>query len=404
MDAADVTGGGIYTNTIGTAPNRQFVIEWRAQHFNETTNGPITTNFAVVLNEGSNNVSYIYASTGIAPNQNGASATVGIQKQNSDSQFVQHSFNQTVITPGTQLNVVLSAGQCTADTTGICFAQPRARADFDGDGKSDISVFRPSEGNWYLNRSTAGFGVVKWGISTDKIVPGDYDGDGKTDFAVFRKGENSTWYIFNSASNTVRAELWGASNLEQPILFDTLVQGDYDGDGKTDLAVWRITDNLSEPARFLIKQSSTNSGITTQWGSFGDRPVPADFDGDLKTDLAIYRGGTWWIFNSANNVIRTEQFGLSNDKLIPADYDGDGKDDLAVFRSSNATWYIKDVATVQFGASFDVPVPADYDGDERTDIAIYRNGTWWINRSTAGLQVTNFGLNNDIPIPSGYLP
>ncbi len=62
----------------------------------------------------------------------------------------------------------------------------RSRADFDGDGRTDISVFRPSEGNWYLDRSTAGFSVVNWGLSSDIITPGDFDGDNKADTAIFR--------------------------------------------------------------------------------------------------------------------------------------------------------------------------------------------------------------------------
>ena len=77
MDAADVTGGGIYANTVGVSPNRQFYVEWRAQHFSETTNGPITTNFAILLTEGSDIVRYIYTSTGIATQLNGLNATSG---------------------------------------------------------------------------------------------------------------------------------------------------------------------------------------------------------------------------------------------------------------------------------------------------------------------------------------
>jgi hypothetical protein len=287
----------------------------------------------------------------------------------------------------------------------------KTRADFDGDGKSDVSVFRPSQGIWYLNRSTAGFAAANWGISTDKIVSGDYDGDQRTDLAVFRRSENSTWYIFNSATNTVRIETWGANNIEQAILFDTPTPADYDGDGRTDLAVWRTTDNLSEPARFLIKHSSTNSGIATQWGSVGDIPAPADYDGDNKTDLAIYRSGVWWILNSTDNTWSVTQWGLSGDKLVAADYDGDGRDDLAVFRPSDRTWYVRGSTSaliyLQFGLADDIPAPGDYDGNGKTDIAVYRNGTWYINfigNVNNFVQITQFGLGGDIPIPSGYLP
>ena len=61
---------------------------------------------------------------------------------------------------------------------------PRRVLDFDGDGRSDVSVFRPSNGVWYLLNSNTGFTSVPFGISTDKIVPADYDGDGKTDVSI----------------------------------------------------------------------------------------------------------------------------------------------------------------------------------------------------------------------------
>ena len=71
------------------------------------------------------------------------------------------------------------------------------RADFDGDGRSDISAFRPSEGNWYLNGSISGFGVINWGLSTDRLVPADYDGDGKEDIAIYRPS-TGTWYAIGT--------------------------------------------------------------------------------------------------------------------------------------------------------------------------------------------------------------
>lgn len=71
------------------------------------------------------------------------------------------------------------------------------KSDFDGDGRSDVSVFRPSDSVWYLNRSTAGFAATRFGVSTDIPAPADFDGDGKTDISVFRQNEG-TWYLLQS--------------------------------------------------------------------------------------------------------------------------------------------------------------------------------------------------------------
>jgi hypothetical protein len=272
----------------------------------------------------------------------------------------------------------------------------QSRADFDGDGKTDISVFRPSEGNWYLNRTTAGFTAGAWGVASDKVMPGDYDGDGKADLAVFRPSEGN-WYILQSSNNGVRIDGFGLSG-------DVPQAGDFDGDDKTDPAVFRPSEN-----NWYIANSTGGTTIAT-FGTSGDIPVRADYNGDGKTDIAVFRPSTneWWIANSGG-AIGVATFGSTGDKLVPADYDGDNKDDVAIYRPSTGAWWILNsstasVSVVNFGNSTDVPVPGDYDGDGKDDQAIYRNGTWWLNRSTAGVISGAFGLPTDVPVPTGYIP
>ncbi len=296
-------------------------------------------------------------------------------------------------------------------------------ADFDGDGKSDISVFRPSNGFWYIMKSSGGFSSVQWGLATDRLAPGDYDGDGKTDLAVYRRGffastggDNNTWYILRSSDNAIRAREWGRNAI---FVNDAPVPADYDGDGKTDLAVYSFSDAIPSAGSFRILQSLTDSGVIRQWGTNIDRIVPADYDGDGKADLAVYRddsfiGGTevgiWYILQSSNGAIRIERFGLPTDRLVPADYDGDGKADIAVWRPSNGAWYRINSSNgsfnaTQFGLSGDKPTPADYDGDGKTDIAVFRpsSGTWYLQRSTQGFSAQLFGFGDDVPIPNTFV-
>ena len=304
--------------------------------------------------------------------------------------------------PGTRLDdVALTGGTLRSGfECSLVNAPRRSRADFDGDGKTDLSVFRPSGGDWYVNGSTNGFSVIHWGISTDVLVPGDYDGDGKTDTATFRANDTagvSDFYILNSNGFTLTGLEWGSTG-------DIPVAGDYDGDNTTDVAVFRP----STGSWFILK-SGGGATITT-FGQNGDVPVAGDFDGDGKSDLTVYRNGQWISQPSGGAAVTTKSFGLAGDILTPADYDGDNIDDIAVFRPSNGVWYILKTtgggaATfVQFGQNGDVPAPGDYDGDGSYDIAIYRDGIWYINASTSGTSVFSFGLSSDRPIPKQYVP
>ena len=266
----------------------------------------------------------------------------------------------------------------------------RTAFDFDGDGRADVSVFRPSDRTWYLNQSTAGFFATQFGLSTDKITPADFDGDGRTDIAVFRDG---VWYWLGSSNGNFNAIEFGLAG-------DIPAAADYSGDGRAELAVYRggvwWTLNLSN-----------NQVNAVSFGISNDKPVPADYDGDGKADQAVYRGNGEWHLNRSSQGYAVVQFGLATDKPTVGDYDGDGKADEAVYRAG--TWYLlrssQGFTQFQFGIASDTPAPADYDGDGRTDAAIYRGGTWWILQSTNGLaRNQQFGLANDSPIPAAFVP
>src|SRR5206468_103299 len=101
-----------------------------------------------------------------------------------------------------------SAAPCGAgafdDHDDLAFAvAPATTSDFDGDGRTDVVVYRPSSGGWLILTSTSGYTAstaTTFGVSSDKPVPGDYDGDGKIDPAVFRPSTN-TWFIALSSTN-----------------------------------------------------------------------------------------------------------------------------------------------------------------------------------------------------------
>ncbi|HPQ66390.1 MAG TPA: amidohydrolase family protein [bacterium] len=248
----------------------------------------------------------------------------------------------------------------------------KAAGDYDGDGTSDIAVFRPSVGLWAIRSVTRAY----YGFASDTPVPQDFDGNGSWEIAVFRPS-NGKWLVRGGV-----AAYYGVSG-------DETVPADYDGDGTADIAVFRPSNG-----KWLVRASTS-----AYFGASGDETVPADYDGDGTADIAVFRPGLGkWLIRGGVAA----WFGISTDGPVPADYDGDGTSDIAVWRPSNGKWLVRGKTAVYYGVASDVPVPADYDGDGTDDIGLFRaaKGKWLVNNPSVAS--VYFGSSSDEQVTNPY--
>jgi hypothetical protein len=246
----------------------------------------------------------------------------------------------------------------------------------------------------------------------------DFDGDGISDIAYYKEGAPSLWGILLSSQNfdyeSVQWFSWGQTG-------DTPVTSDYDGDNIADPTV-RHPPEGGQSSALLILLSSTGYDfgnsmiIPAGWPSLGDVPVPADYDGDGRTDPAIYRtsSSVWIIPLSTEGYtgFQFAQWGSSDDIPIGADVDGDGKADIGFFQPSTGIWgFLK--STEDYSYSFaewfswgglnDQPIVADFDGDGLVDPTFITPPTG--GQSAAYrilLSSSGFDYQQSLTIPAGW--
>ena len=311
-----------------------------------------------------------------------------------------------------EVEVVVSA------TSGIPEPAGRAPCDYDGDGKTDFTIVRPSPNaattpaSWYtLNSADNSVNVVQWGNDAfDVFIDLDLQGDAASDETFVRARSLSLVEFFSlkSTDNLAATNPWG-------VLGDIPLTADFDGDRIDDITVYRpSTGNW-----WSLRSTQGFLSPVPQWGLPGDVPLPEDYDGDGLDDLAVWRpsSGNWWVSQSTNsfssdpNDIILKQWGLFGDHAMSGDYDGDRTADLTVWRPTDGNWYTCQSSTsfncpaqfsiTQWGLPGDMPVKGDFDGDGTLDPAVWRpsNGTWYVRRSSdSGLTVQQWGLPGDWPM------
>jgi len=241
--------------------------------------------------------------------------------------------------------------------------------DYNGDGTSDIAIFRPGSGLW----SVRGMTRVYFGGLSDYPVSGDYDGDDTTDIGLFRPS-SGLWVI-----RRVSRVYFGSSS-------DSPVPGDYNGDGDTDMGIFRSASGL-----WAIRDITR-----AYFGSSSDTPIPGDYTGNGASDIGLFRSasGLWAIRGFTRYY-----FGDADDVPIPGDYNGWGFRHGAIYRPSSGLWAFHDwEARYYFGGSGDQAVPGNYTGDSGgiDNIGIFRaaSGLWAIH----GITRAYFGTSGDIPV------
>jgi len=286
--------------------------------------------------------------------------------------------------------------QGDAAVTSATFRQ-RTPVDFNGDHISDVVMYR--QGTWICyNQNT---GAQLWSVTTDNFTDGipapmDYDGDGRTEFSVFRPGIG--WYFYNDNGTLLKSI---------PITFANAqpAPADYDGNGTDDVVVY----HNGTWSKYDFNTGAAAWSITTD--DFGDGiAVPMDYDGDGRAEFTVFRPGlNWHFYNEDGTHFSGIWIGLPGAVPAPGDYDGDGVEDAVVFNRDNPSWlfynispaaYVRSVVTPGGSVNGDPiqPAPLDYDGDGSVDMTYMNGGPWdfWLDDGNLRNAFWTGGNNGDL--------
>ena len=282
------------------------------------------------------------------------------------------------------------------------------------DGRGARAIWRPGAASVFhikKNDTNNDANVITWGTTGDIPVPADYDADDISDIAIYRPSTGEWWVQKSGSGGAWDIERWGfpCSPSDIQANCDVPAPGDFDGDGDTEYAIYRPATS-----EFWVHGDTANEQRNVYTWEYHAKPAVADFDGDGRDDFGVFLSGVFTVVNSATPTRNEVPFGVDGIP-VPGDYQGDARAELAVFNPSTYQYLVKStttgvISTVFTGAAGDKPVPADYNGDQKIDAAIWRpsDANWWVKQSancggvmgTCGAwNVQTWGAAGDIPVP-----
>ncbi len=364
-----------------------------------------------LTSNGNISISYKDTFTGSPLYDYGASSTVSITPANGGSG------DSLVVVNNQAREDLIGNNKAILFSTGIISSSKYVHSDIDGDSKSDLIVWRPNNGMFYILTSSSGFDFMahkefQLGLAGDMPKVADFDGDKKADLAVWRPS-TGTWFFRTSGSgySVITSIQWGLSG-------DLPMIGDTDGDGINDLTVYRKSigmfytlQSTSGFNRSAALQGSRSAFTQIQLGGKAHDPILGDFNGDGKDEyVAVWQLVRFWDVKDGNGtLISSLPWGQPGDTPLSCKMDNDSSKDRVITRiNSNNTidWFSANangsVIVDKFGSLGDQPgCQTDIDKDGVGDITVYRehSGEWFIkNSSDKAMKKYSFGLPGDVPM------